>query len=399
MDAATENKLDSLVRRWLEQQRQGKHIPLAELCRDCPDLLPELIRRVRAERADTQAGPEPTRVMAAVPSADVPLEDLPVEEPPVIVPGYEFKGELGKGGMGVVYKAYDPKLKRLVAIKMLPAGADIPPQHRQRFKTETEVVAQLKHPNIVQIYECGEQDGQPYCVLEYVEGGTLHDKLARQPQPPRDVAQLIAVLARGMHAAHRKGIVHRDLKPANVLMEDVSYAPGVSTIWGCPKITDFGLVKRVGTAPGPTTEGTLLGTPSYMSPEQASGENRRVGPASDIYSLGTIMFEALTGRPPFHSRNPVETLIKVLEELPPPPSSLCSAVPPELDQICLRCLEKEPTSRYPNAAALAEDLERFLQSAAGKPAPQQGGNKWLLAAAVVLAVLAVILCLIWLSKP
>jgi serine/threonine-protein kinase len=397
MDAATEKKLTHLLRRW---QEQGRTTPLADLCRDCPELLPELERRIRQVPGKTQTGPEPTRVMASAPA-----KTDPSTIPPVLVPGYEFRGELGRGGMGVVYKAFDPRLKRLVAIKMVHIGDHVPPQYIQRFKTEMETVAQLKHPNIVQIYECGEQEGQPYCVLEFVEGGTLYDKLEGQPLPPRDSAQLLAILARAMHAAHRKGIIHRDLKPANILLEESVAIPGVSTVWGCPKITDFGLVKRLDTKVGPTTEGALLGTPSYMSPEQASGENQRIGPASDIYSLGAIFYETLTGRPPFKSKNPVETIVKVVEEIPATPSTLCRGIPPELERICMRCLEKDPVRRYPSAAALAEEVEAYLQSLSGStghswaalppaPVPRHQRNPWI-GVGILGALIAVLSLGVW----
>jgi serine/threonine-protein kinase len=266
------------------------------------------------------------------------------------VPGYKIVGELGRGGMGVVYKARQVGLKRLVALKMVLAGAHAGPAQLARFYSEAEAVAGLQHPNIVQIYEVGQQSGLPFFSLEFVDGGSLADKTHRQPQPPREAAHMVETLARAMHYAHERGIIHRDLKPANVLL----------TATGIPKITDFGLAKRLEGDSSQTKSGTLLGTPSYMAPEQARGEIHNVGPLADIYALGVILYELVTGRPPFQAATPMDTLMRVTHEEPLPPSRLQPNVPRDLETICLKCLQKDANKRYDTAEQLAEDLRRFL---------------------------------------
>jgi ABC-type amino acid transport substrate-binding protein/tRNA A-37 threonylcarbamoyl transferase component Bud32 len=273
--------------------------------------------------------------------------------PPSVVElrDYEVLGELGRGGMGVVYKARQRSLKRLVALKMILAGAHASAEDVARFRREAEAVAQLQHPNIVQVYEVGEHEGLPFFSLELVEGGNLSQMLKGQPQPPRSAARLVEALARAVHFAHQRQIVHRDLKPANVLL----------SADGTPKITDFGLAKRLEGQGDQTRTGAILGTPSYMAPEQASGKTRAIGPLTDVYSLGAILYEMLTGRPPFHADTPFDTLLQVLEREPVPPCSLCPDIPADLETVCAKALAKEPGQRYPTAADLADDLTRFLQ--------------------------------------
>ena len=277
------------------------------------------------------------------------------------LPGYEVLGELGRGGMGVVWKARQHSLNRLVALKMILAGTHAEPQQLARFRAEAETVARLHHPHIVQIYEIGAADGLAYLALELVEGGTLAQQTAGRPQPPRRAAALAATLAQAVHYAHQQGVVHRDLKPANVLL-----TPG-----GVPKIADFGLAKRLqGDGPaatGMTTEaGAIVGTPNYMAPEQAApgGSRRGIGPAADVYALGAILYELLTGRPPFHAESAVDTLVQVIHQEPVPIRVLEPAVPRDLETICLKCLHKDPARRYATAQELAEDLRRF---GAGEP--------------------------------
>jgi serine/threonine-protein kinase len=267
------------------------------------------------------------------------------------VAGYEILGELGRGGMGVVYKARQRGLQRLVALKMILAANHADELQLARFHTEVEAVARLQHPNIVQIHEIGEQDGLPYFSLEFVDGEPLEKRIGGIPQEPRQAAQLIETLARAMHFAHQQGIVHRDLKAANILM----------TRGGAPKISDFGLAKRLEAGDsGQTKSGTIVGTPSYMAPEQARGDIRKVGPFADLYSLGAILYELLTGGPPFRGLSPMDTVTRVTRDDPVPPARVQPKVPLDLETICLKCLEKEPARRYANCYELAEDLHRYL---------------------------------------
>jgi WD40 repeat protein/serine/threonine protein kinase len=294
------------------------------------------------------------------------------------VPGYEILGELGRGGMGVVYKARQIGLNRLVALKMILAGTHAGPKDVARFRQEAEAVARLRHLNIVQIYEIGEADGCPYYALEYVEQGSLADRLRGDPQPLEPSARLIETLARAVHYAHRHAIVHRDLKPANILLhkmkEDcggrMSESPGCSSIIFhptatlVPKVSDFGLAKRLDEQASGPRSGEVVGTPSYMAPEQAGGKAGPVGPAADVYALGAILYEMLTGRPPFKGATALDTVVEVLHEEPVRPGRLRPRLPRDLETICLKCLQKDPRKRYPTALDLAEDLGRFRR---GRP--------------------------------
>jgi WD40 repeat protein len=267
---------------------------------------------------------------------------------PIHIPGYEILAELGRGGMGVVYQARQTKLNRLVALKMILAGGHAGETDLARFVTEAESIARLQHPNIVQIHEVGEHDGLPFFSLEFCPGGSQEKKLNGTPLPAGEAAALVETLARAMQTAHDKGVIHRDLKPANVLLAED----------GTPKITDFGLAKRVG-ATGQTATGAIMGTPSYMAPEQAGGRSKEIGPAADVYALGAILYECLTGRPPFRAATPLDTMMQVLSDEPVPPTQLQPRLPRDLETICLKCLRKEAARRYPSAAALADDVRRF----------------------------------------
>ena len=267
-----------------------------------------------------------------------------------MIPGYELLDKLGEGGMGVVYLARQTGLNRRVAVKMIRGGSQARPDHFARFRIEAEAVARLRHPNIIQIYEIGEVDGLPFVSLELLEGGSLADRLEGTPQPARPTAELLITLARAVQVAHDVGIVHRDLKPSNVLFTED----------GTPILTDFGLAKRIDSDSRQTETGQILGSPSYMAPEQARGHTREIGPAADVYALGAILYEMLTGRPPFKGETPMETARQVIEDEVVPPSQLVPKVARDLETICLHCLKKEPAKRYDLARALAEDLENFL---------------------------------------
>jgi serine/threonine protein kinase/tetratricopeptide (TPR) repeat protein len=294
------------------------------------------------------------------------------------IPGYEILDELGRGGMGIVYQARQVGLNRLVALKMI-LDTRTDEAALARFRAEAAAVAALQHPNIVQVYEVGEAGGRPYFSLEFVPGGSLTAALAGTPQPARAVAAMVEPLARAVQYAHEKGIVHRDLKPANILLSFAHSSLAVAktqtslseqqTIdkapWnvdhGPPKISDFGLAKWVEGKSGLTHTGDVVGTPSYMAPEQAAGRTNEVGPLADVYALGAILYECLTGRPPFKGATAVETLHQVVTVEPVPPTRLQPSVPADIETICLKCLAKEPQRRYASAEALADDLGRFYR--------------------------------------
>ena len=286
------------------------------------------------------------------------------------VAGYQILGELGRGGMGVVYKARQPGANRIVALKMVLNSGHAGKEAMVRFKIEAEAVAALQHPNIVQLYEVGEADGCPFFSLEFVEGESLAKKIENTPQPAQDAALLVQRLAEAMSMAHQRGIIHRDLKPANILL----------TKDGVPKITDFGLAKRFeDKGEGQTRTGAIMGTPSYMAPEQAQGRTKHSGPAADIYSLGAILYDMLTGRPPFRGSTLLETLQQVQSLEPVPPIRLQPSLPNDLQTICLKALQKDPVKRYRTAGELAEDLRRFQggEPILARPTPwYERGWKW-----------------------
>jgi eukaryotic-like serine/threonine-protein kinase len=304
------------------------------------------------------------------------------------VPGYEILGELGRGGMGVVYKARQCRLNRVVALKMILAGDYAGPDAVERIMAEAEIVARLQHPNIVQIYAIGDCDGRPYVELEYVGGGSLADRLDGTPWPPRAAARLVESLAVAMAEAHRMGIIHRDLKPANILMTED----------GTPKITDFGLAKSMESDAGLTRTESILGSPRYMAPEQAEGHTREVGPAADVYALGTNLYELLTGRPPFVAPTILATLDLVKNAEPVAPKRLQPGLASDLETICLKCLRKEAAERYESADALADDLARYLNDEpilARPTSSWERGRKWVrrrpsLAALVAVSTLSIL---------
>ncbi len=283
-------------------------------------------------------------------------------EPGVALLGdYRLVEELGRGGMGVVYQARQASLGRTVALKMILSSAMPSPADLARFRSEAENAARLDHPAIVPIYEVGQHDGQPFFTMKYVAGTTLAHRLAGGPLNPREAAELLAPICRAIHFAHERGVLHRDLKPSNILIDEE----------GRPHVSDFGLAKRVETDSGLTLSGAVLGTPSYMAPEQAAGKRGKVGRESDVYSLGTILYQMLTGRPPFQAASPVETVMMVVEQEPLPPRLLNPRADRELEMIALKCLQKPPELRYATAAELADDLEAYL---ADEPTAARSGQ-------------------------
>ena len=337
--------LRELVRIDLERRaKAGERRSWEDYSRDFPELLD-----ADDGSADDFSWVAPSSGMSA--SANGVSTPLFSDLPGPTIAGYEIIGLLGQGGMGAVYKAKQTSLKRLVALKVIRPGSREDPRHEARLRAEAEAAASLQHPNIVQVYEVGQQHGVSYIALELVEGGTLAQKLGGKPLRAHESASLLEALARAVHFAHERGVIHRDLKPANVLL-----TPG-----GTPKIVDFGLAKQQAADTGQTMNGAILGTPSYMAPEQAEGGARAAGPAADIYSLGAILYEMLTGGPPFRGATLLDTLEQVRSEEPVPPRRLQPRLPLDLETICLKALSKSPGRRYATAEDLADDLGRFLE--------------------------------------
>ncbi len=299
--------------------------------------------------------------MATLGGSPLPRAELdPATRKALEEDGYEVLGELGRGGMGVVFLARKVALNRLCALKMILAGPHAGSRASARFRAEAEAVARLRHPNIVQIYHVGEAGDLPYLELEYLAEGSLDATLDGTPRRPAEAARLVEVLAGAIAEAHRQGILHRDLKPANILIDR-----------GQPKVADFGLAKILDSDSDLTPTRVVLGSPSYMAPEQAAGDIHDVGTEADVYALGAILYALLTGRPPFLGASAVRTLALVKTADPVPPSQLQPGLPRDVETICLKCLNKAPARRYASAEALGEDLRRFLagEPIAGHPTP------------------------------
>jgi hypothetical protein len=362
-----------LVLAWEGARVTGQPVSPEELCRDCPERLTDLRDRVAALLAvrtlaavgHPTAAADGDRTVTYVDSRNG-SEDA--RRLPAAIPGYEIVGELGRGGMGAVYQARQLGLNRLVALKVLLAGAAAGDEQRARFAAEARVVAEFRHPNIVPVFETGEFDGTPFLSMELVPGGTLSQRLATGPLAPEAAARLLVQVADAVHHAHERGIIHRDLKPGNVLLTED----------GVPKVSDFGLAKRLESADALTRTDAVLGTPSYMAPEQAEGK-KEVGRAADVYALGAVLYHTLTGRPPFQAASALDTIRQVVDLDPVPVRDLQPAVPRDLAVICEMCLRKEPERRYPSAGELSADLRRFLANEpirARPVGPLERGWKW-----------------------
>jgi eukaryotic-like serine/threonine-protein kinase len=296
--------------------------------------------------------------------------DRAIERPAIPEFGdYELLEEIARGGMGVIYRARHKLLNRVVALKMILAGRFASPEETRRFQLEAEMAASFDHPNIVPVYDIGVHEGLIYFSMKLVEGESLCHHLPRLAKDFRAAAHLMATVARAVHYAHGRGFIHRDLKPANILVDALDK----------PHVTDFGLARRIHADAGLTQSGAILGTPSYMAPEQAAGRGGDLTEVVDVYSLGAVLYELMTGRPPFRAETVMETLVQVLEREPRPPSQVRPGIPPDLESICLRCLGKSPADRYPTAEALAEDLERFAnrEAVVARPAsPWMRLRRW-----------------------
>jgi eukaryotic-like serine/threonine-protein kinase len=359
------------------REAAGEHPSALEYLDRFPEWSAEIDRAFGGEL------PTPSQTTQAWPSvpdemgAEDPEATIPVDAPspadgrgPLAEFGdYELLEEIARGGMGVVYRARQKSLNRLVALKMIRTGRLASREEMERFRFEAEAAANLDHTNIVPIYDVGEHLGQHFFSMRLVEGGSLARRISECGKDPRCAARLVATVAHAVDHAHRQGFWHRDLKPANILLDKA----------GRPFVTDFGLAKRVEDDAALTQSGAILGTPSYMAPEQAEGTKGSITAAADVYSMGAVLYELLTGRPPFRAPTVREVLLQVLEREPDPPSSFRPGLPVDLERICLKCLEKNPQTRYPTAQALAQDLERFLRGEgveAGQPSPVQQLARW-----------------------
>jgi len=353
-----EERLATLLAEMGERQQQGQNVDVETVAATEPALADEL-RSLWATAQFAAAFARPSKTLPATPTVPV-------------MPGsfgdYEILGELGRGGMGVVYKARQRSLNRIVAIKMMRDARLASAVDRARFRAEAGAAARLKHPNIITVHEVGEHDDQPYLVMEYIPGQSLSQHLAEVgPLPGREAARLLAHVAQAVQHAHEQGILHRDLKPANILLSDVVAEESdgdTPTPRTMPTVTDFGLAKRfsveTNSVSGPRTQtGAIVGTPSYMAPEQATGR-KDLTPATDVWSLGVVLYELLTGRPPFHAASPIDTMLLVIEQEPVPPRWFDPAIDRDLEMICLKCLQKPPQLRYASAAELASDLTAYL---------------------------------------
>lgn len=342
--------LATLLSDMADEVAAGREVDFAGICQQHPEVASDLRRLWGAVLVTDIAGVGSEQLPAAD-SSDQTGRRWQRLQLPTTIGDYELQAEIGRGGMGVVFRAKQISLGRCVAVKMILRGRLASDNDLQRFLSEASATARLQHPHIVPVYEVGDIEGRPFFSMKLINGLTLSDRLQDGPMPEREAAELIATMARAIGFAHRQGIVHRDLKPSNILIDDD----------GTPMVSDFGLAKRFGVENDLTRSGMVIGTPSYMSPEQASGRRDDVGPASDIYSLGSVLYHALTGRPPLVAESMMELVMLVLEQDPMPPRALRPRLDRDLEMIVIRCLQKPADLRYETADELADDLEAYLR--------------------------------------
>ncbi|MGO9112123.1 MAG: WD40 repeat domain-containing serine/threonine protein kinase, partial [Thermoguttaceae bacterium] len=368
-----DREVDEIISAYLEAVDVGRTLDRQEWLRRYPEFAAELEAFLADyEHVDRMA--EPLRPASPLPperGVSGGAETMGSGQPAGLSAGatvryvgdYELLEEIARGGMGVVYKARQISLNRIVAVKMILAGHLATKADHERFHSEAQAAALLDHPNILPVFEVGEHEGQHYFSMGYVDGQSLATRLAEGPLPPKEAAELVATVAEAVEYAHRQGVIHRDIKPSNVLIDSM----------GRPRVTDFGLAKRMGSGSELTATGQVLGTPSYMAPEQAAGQINAVGPAADVYSLGALLYTTLAGRPPFQAATPLETLRQVIEREPVALRQLNPGVPRDVETMVLKCLEKPISRRYVTAQALAEDLWRYLQ---GRPIVARPVGRW-----------------------
>jgi serine/threonine-protein kinase len=359
-DSPEDNHVLDLLDDYLARLQAGEVPDREKLLRERPELAAAL--EVLETLENVAPSPEGSPLTGGMETLDTPSA---LGELPRTFGQYELLSEIGRGGMGVVYKARQVELDRTVAVKMILASHLASPEHVRRFHAEAKAAARVQHSNIVHIHDVGQLHGQHYFAMEYIEGESLAERIARQQLDLATAVRLLAVVARAAEHLHREGIVHRDLKPLNILLDSK----------GEPYLTDFGLAKVFAPDSEITATGVIVGSPPYMAPEQAAGRSSEVGAATDVYSLGAILYELLTGRPPFRQENPLDTLIDVLSREPILPRLLNPRVPRGLELICLKCLAKSPGDRYSSAAALADDLEHFARGEALAVRPPHLGQR------------------------
>lgn len=340
-----DQRLAEILSDLTDRVARGEAVDFPAICKSHPDL---------AEDLQTLWGTVLVTDATGMAREELPSSDSNSHwqklELPTTLGDYRLEEELGRGGMGVVFRATQLSLNREVAIKMILRGRMASDSDLHRFMAEASATARLQHPNIVPVYEVADFDGRPYFSMRLIRGQTLADRISDGPLGEREAARIVMAAARAIAHAHRKGVLHRDLKPSNILIDQT----------GKPHVTDFGLAKRVADEDNLTRSGAIVGTPSYMSPEQASGARVEVGPASDVYALGCVLYHAITGRPPLVADSPMELMLMVLEQDPPPPRALRPNLDRDLEMIVVRCLQKPVDLRYPSADALADDLEAYL---------------------------------------